>query len=163
MGFYSSRATFFSQDSALQQLLLAEFHSTPVNGHASIRRTQHRIASTFSKPHLKNSIRDFIQRCIVCQIVIPFNHSPQGLLKPLPIPGKIRNSASLDFITHLSTPAGKTVILVVVNRLSKQAHFICLTYYFTTPQVAKIFVHEIMHLHGIPAMVVPDCNPIFMS
>ena len=75
---------------------------------------------------MRKSVRTFIAGCRICQEIKPFNKAPQGLLKPLPIPGKIWDSISMDFITNLSMSAGKCTILVVVDRLSKHAHFCAL-------------------------------------
>lgn len=58
---------------------------------------------------------------------------------------------------------GKTVILIIVDRLSKQGHFIGLGSHFTAPQVADLFVREIVRLHGIPTSLISDRDPIFMS
>lgn len=150
-------------DSALQHLIISEYHNTPVGGHAGIQRTLKRLSSTFYWPGLRASIRDFIHNCTTCQTVKPFNKAPQGLLQPLPIPGKIWDSISLDFITHLPPSSGKTVILVVVDRLSKQGHFSALETHFSAPRVAEVFLKEVVRLHGVPAVVVSDRDPIFIS
>lgn len=54
------------KNTALQQLLISEYHNTRVGGHAGIRRTFHRIASTFTWPNLKKDVRDFINNCHIC-------------------------------------------------------------------------------------------------
>lgn len=107
------------ENTALQHLLISDFHNTPVGGHAGAHRTYYRIAGTFFWPLLKQQVQDFVASCRICQTVKPFNRAPQGLLQPLPLPGKIWESLSLDFIIHFPTLAGKTVILVVVDRLYK--------------------------------------------
>jgi hypothetical protein len=68
----------------------------------------------------------------------------------------------MDFITHLPASSGKTTILLVVDRLSKHAHFAALGSSFTVVQVPSIFVKEIMRLHGPPITIVSDRDPIFM-
>lgn len=154
---------FIPKASALQPLLISEYHTTPVGGHAGITRTYHRLSSTFYWPDMHKSIRDFIKSCTICQTVKSFNTAPQGLLQPLAIPGQIWESVSLDFITHLPPSAGKTVILVVVDRLSKQAHFSALANHFTAPIVAEVFVRDIIRLHGVPTSLVSDRDPVFLS
>lgn len=150
-------------NTALQHLLIFEFHNTPVGGHDGGRRTYNRIAGTFFWPSLKRQVQDFVASCRICQSVKPFNRAPQGLLQPLPLPGKIWESLSLDFITHLPSSAGKTVILVVMDRLSKQAHFSAMPSKFTALQVAEIFARDIIRLHGVPVSLVSDRDPLFMS
>lgn len=136
-------------NSALRQLLIFEYHNTPVGGHAGIQHTLHRINSTFTWPSLKKHVRDFVNSCNNCQFVKPFNRAPQGLLQPLPIPGQVWDSVSMDFITHLPPSSGKTVILVVVDHLSKQAHFSALCTKFIAVQVADIFTRDAIRLHGV--------------
>lgn len=60
-------------DSALQSLLLVEFHSTPTGGYARIHRTLSRISSIFYWTDLRRSIRDYVSRYNVCQATKPFN------------------------------------------------------------------------------------------
>ena len=150
-------------DSALQRLILTEFHNTPVGGHAGMQRTLSRIASMFYWPKMRQLVRDFVARCQVCQAIKPFNKAPQGLLQPLPIPGKIWDSISMDFVTHLPPASGKSVIMVVVDRLSKQAHFAVLPGAFNAPMVAALFIKEIVRLHGFPTIIISDRDPVFMS
>lgn len=86
----------------------------------------------------------------VSQSVKPFNRGPQGLLQPIPIPGKIWHSIAMDFITGLQPASGKATMLAVVDRLSKYAHFSALSPQFIATQVAAIMVRDVIKLHGIP-------------
>ncbi|CAM8925464.1 unnamed protein product [Rhodiola kirilowii] len=69
----------------------------------------------------------------------------------------------MDFITHLPPSKGKSVIFVVVDRLTKYAHFMALPSGFTAEMVAKAFAKEIFCLHGAPNSIVSDKDPIFLS
>lgn len=70
---------------------------------------------------------------------------------------------SLDFIEGLPKSGGKDTILVVVNKLSKSAHFLTLTHPFTAKGVAEKFVEEIIKLHGLPETIISDRDLIFIS
>lgn len=83
-----------------------------------------------------------------------FNRAPQGLLQRLPIPGKIWDCISIDFITHLPVCSGKATGLVVVDRLSKHGQFCTLGNKFTATQVAEVFICNIIKLHGFPSSIV---------
>jgi hypothetical protein len=69
----------------------------------------------------------------------------------------------MDFIGGLPKVKGKDTILVVVDRLSKGAHFMALSHPYTTRTVAAIFVNEIVKLHGFPASIISDRDRVFMS
>ncbi|CAM8990808.1 unnamed protein product [Rhodiola kirilowii] len=69
----------------------------------------------------------------------------------------------MDFVTHLPTSKGLSVILVVVDRLTKYGHFSPIAAGFTAASVARVFVRDICRLHGMPNNIVSDRDPIFMS
>jgi hypothetical protein len=67
----------------------------------------------------------------------------------------------MDFIEALPKVHGKNVILTVVNRFSKFAHFIPLSHPYTASSVARAFFTEVVRLHGIPESIVSDRDPVF--
>ena len=69
----------------------------------------------------------------------------------------------MDFIDGLPPSQGHTVIMVVVDRLTKYAHFVPLKHPYTTVSVSKAFVREIVHLHEVPISIVSDRDRIFIS
>ena len=69
----------------------------------------------------------------------------------------------MDFIQGLAKYGGKTVILVVVDRLSKYHHFCALRPPYTTSSITQIFMDNIFLLHGIPYSIVSDHNTTFTS
>ena len=105
----------------------------------------------------------FIKGCEVCQRNKYRALAPIGLLQPLPIPQLIWEEVLIDFIIGLPRSHGSKVIMVVVNRFSKYAHFILLKHPITTKMVADSFVREVVRLHGIPKAIISDRDPVFLS
>jgi hypothetical protein len=69
----------------------------------------------------------------------------------------------MDFVEGLPHVNGKSVILTVVDRLSKYVHFITLGHPYTMTSVARAFFDSIIRLHGVPRSTVSDRNPVFTS
>ena len=86
-----------------------------------------------------------------------------GTIQPLPIPPAIWRDISMDFIVGLPKLGNKSVIMVVVDCLSKYAHFCALQHPFTTSIMDQIFMHHVFKVHGIPHSIVSDRDPSFMK
>ena len=69
----------------------------------------------------------------------------------------------MDFITGLPKAQGRDCIYVVVDRLTKYAHFFPITTTYTVVQVAEVFFREGFRLHGIPRSIVSDRDSKFFS
>jgi len=69
----------------------------------------------------------------------------------------------MEFITGLPMSGNKSVIMVVVDRLSKYAHFCTLPHPFTPTLVAQYFMDQIFKLQGMPTSIVSDRDPIFTN
>nr|GEV59130.1 hypothetical protein [Tanacetum cinerariifolium] len=83
------------------QAIGAEFHSSPLGGHSGIKATVKRFTTVFCWPNVGDDVSNFIKSCSICQQVKAPNHKPYGLLQPLPIPSRVWDDLSIDFITHL--------------------------------------------------------------
>lgn len=139
---------------------MAGFHNF---GHEGVQKTMERIRRDFYWKGWKKSIQEFVSTCQICQRNKWETLQPAGLLQPLSIPTKIWADISMDFVEALPKVSGKTVILVVVDRFSKYAHFIALSHPYTAISVAQAFFRDIFRLHGIPETIVSDRDKVFCS
>ncbi|GJV69664.1 ty3-gypsy retrotransposon protein [Tanacetum coccineum] len=147
----------------LRHQLIQEAHSTPIGGHSGIKTSVSRLASSFFCPKMHTFIQAFVEMCQICQQHKYSTQKSYGLLTTLPILARVWEDISMDFITHLAASYGKTTIWVIVDRLTKFAHFLAPKPNYTTATLASLFTTEIIPLHSIPRSVVSDRDPLFLS
>jgi hypothetical protein len=113
---------------------------------------------------MKNETVEYLSKCLDCQQVKVEHQHLTGLLQPLPIPEWKWEIISMDFITGFpKTQRQNDSIMVVIDKLSKSAHFIPVKSTYKAINIAEIFMKEIFRLHGIPKMVISDRDVKFTS
>ena len=84
------------------------------------------------------------------------SQKPQGLLQPLPVPHRPLSHIAIDFVTGLPESQGKSVILTIVDRISKSAHFVPLAKLTSAKETAEIMIMNVFRLHRLPLKVTSD-------
>jgi hypothetical protein len=112
---------------------------------------------------MKQDIRNFVAECEVCQRNKGETVKSPGTLQLLSIPPNFWKDISMEFITGLPKSRNKSVIMVVVDRLSKYSHFCALQHPFTASTVAQLFMDRVFKLHGMPHSIVFYRDPTFTS
>ena len=70
----------------------------------------------------------------------------------------------MDFVTHLPwTPWRHEALWVIVDQLTKSAHFLAMQMTFTLEEFCRLYIREIIRLHGVPVFIVSDKDPIFTA
>ena len=154
---------FLEKEGEFAKRALAEGHQAPQAGHVGYKKTYNNIRKNFYWQGMKTDIARFVAECDTCQRQKVENIALPGKLQPLNIPNQKWEDISMDFITGLPKVEGKDAIWVIVDRLTKYAHFIPICCKNTAPQLAKIFMKNIYKQHGWPSRVICDRDPKFTS
>jgi hypothetical protein len=154
---------YLSKQSKLKSTVLSELHATPTAGHSGFTKTYDRVKRSFFWDGMKQDVHNFVAECDVCQCNKGETVKSPGTLQPLLIPPAIWRDISMDFIVGLPKSGNKSVIMVVVDRLSKYAHLCSLQHPFTTSTVAQLFMDQVFKLHGMPHSIVSDRDPTFTN
>ena len=108
----------------LRTSIIEQIHTSAITGHPGREITYKIIARDFFWPRMSNNIQRYIRNCDTCGRTKPWRDGLQGLLKPLPVPEQIWKEISIDFIDGLPNSQGKTSLMVVTDRLSKDVVFV---------------------------------------
>jgi hypothetical protein len=117
---------YLSKQSTLKSMVLSVLHATPTTGHSRFTKTYDRVKRSFFWDGMKHDIHNFVTECEVCKCNKGETVKSTGTLQPIPIPPAIWKDISMNFITRLPKLGNKSVIMVVLDRLSKYAHFCAL-------------------------------------
>jgi len=143
--------------------ILNSCHDHPAAGHPGQAATYELVSRDYWWPKMRHTIARYVRNCDTCARIKPARHAPYGLLKPLKVPWRRWSSVSLDLITGLPLSQGFDALLVVVECLSKMAHYIPTTTTVDSKGIAKLFFDNVFRLHGIPDSVVSDRGTQFVS
>ncbi len=138
-------------------------HSSKLACHPGATRTCMLIKQRFWWPSVARDARLFVSACPVCAAGKGSNRPPAGLLQPLSVPSRPWSHIAMDFVTGLPPSSGMTVVLTVVDRFSKAAHFIPLPKLPSARETATIVLNHVFRIHGLPVNVVSDRGPQFVS
>ena len=137
--------------------VMSESHEPPYAGHRGIQPTTQAIKLYFYWPHMQQDIEDYVSKCIVCQKVKYERGKALGLLQPLPIANLTWQSISMDFVFGLpKCTQGNNGIWTIVDRFSKQAHFLLVKKTIKATNMATLFLSQVFKHHGMPSSIVSD-------
>ncbi|GAU51985.1 hypothetical protein TSUD_417850, partial [Trifolium subterraneum] len=148
----------------LKKMIFDEGHKSGLSIHPGLVKMYQDLRKLFWWPRMHKEIAEYVYACLVCQKSKIEHQKPSGLLQPLFILEWKWDSIAMDFVGGLpKTAKGNEVIWVVVDRLTKSAHFIAIKIGTLVPKLAEIYVEQIIRLHGIPSSIVSDRDPKFTS
>ncbi|CDJ29330.1 Retrotransposon nucleocapsid protein, related [Eimeria mitis] len=148
---------------SLRTELLRKMHDHALAGHGGVNTTVERVARSLWWPRMRPSVEEYVLSCPDCQKQKPRNTLKPGFLHSLSIPDRIWTDISMDFILGLPPVRGHDSIYIVVDRLSKYAHFIPCSSTVTAEGVSQLFINHVWKLHGSPKSIIADRDPKFVS
>ena len=119
------------------------------------------VTRNYLWPGVTRDVGKYVEGCDLCQRMKNRMEELAGKLKLSEVPEKPWSHLMVDFIMKLPVVAGKDVILVVCNRLSKMTYFVATTEEILAEGITRLFRDNIWKLHGLPESVVSDREPQF--
>jgi hypothetical protein len=115
-------------------------------------------------PGLKKDVALYVSKCLTCAKVKAEHQKPSGLLQQPEIPQWKWEQITMDFVTKLPrTGKGHDSIWVIVDRLTKSAHFLPIREDYKMEKLAQIYINEIVTRHGVPISIISDRDSRFTS
>jgi len=149
---------------ALKKKLLKEAHNSTFAAHPKGRQMYHDLKAHYWWNEIKRDIADFVAWCFTYQRVKLEHKKPRGLLQPLPIPVWKCEHLTIDFVLRMpKTTKQHGSVWVIVDRMTKAAHFLAIKTTFISKQLADLYIKEIVRLHFMPLNIVSDRDTKFIS
>jgi hypothetical protein len=149
---------------ALKKKILDEAHASRYSIHPRSTKMYHDLRQQFWWTRMKREAARYVSECDTCRKVKTDYMKPGGLLQPLSIPGWKWEDISMDFIKGLPMMARKfDSIWVIVDRLSKSAHFIPIHTNYNVQKYARIYIDCVPCLHRIPKTIISDRGSQFVA
>lgn len=144
-------------DVELKRELMREAHETLYSIHPGSTKMYKDLKEQFWWNGMKKDVVKFVSRCLTYQLVKDEHQRPSGLLQSLDVPKWKWEHIAMDFVCGLSkTSKGYNSIWVIVDRLTKSVRFLPMKMTFSLDRLAKMYIDEIVRLHGTPIGIVLD-------
>jgi len=154
---------YVPKDEELRAEVIQLHHDVPAAGHGGRWKMVELVTRNYWWPEVTRDVGKYVEGCDLCQRMKNRTEEPAGKLKLSEVPQKTWSHLTVDFITKLPVVAGKNVILVVCNRLSKITHFVATTEGTSAEGLARLFRDNVWKLHGLPESVISDREPQFVA
>jgi hypothetical protein len=148
----------------LRKQIMDEAHLSKFAMHPGSTKMYQDLKQDFWWTRMKREIAKYISECDICQRVKASHLRNPGTLQPLPIPSWKWEDISMDFIVGLpNTSQRHDSIWVIVDRLTKTAHFLPVHTTYNAKKYAEVYLDQIVHLHRIPKTIISDRGAQFVA
>ncbi|GJR03483.1 putative reverse transcriptase domain-containing protein [Tanacetum coccineum] len=146
----------------LRALIMHESHKSKYSVHPGSDKMYQDMKQLYWWPNMKADIATYVSKCLTCLRVKAEHQKPSGLLVQPAIPQWKWENITMDFVTKLPrTQSGNDTIWVIVDRLTKSAHFLPMRETDPMDKLARLYLKEVVTRHGIPVSIICDRDPRF--
>ncbi|GJV37780.1 putative reverse transcriptase domain-containing protein [Tanacetum coccineum] len=148
----------------MRTINIDEAHKTRYSVHPGADKMYHDLRDMYWWLGMKRDIATYVSKCLTCSKVKAKHQRPSGLLQQPKIPEWKWDKITMDFITKLPrTKNGHDTIWVIVDRLTKSAHFLAIRDDYIIERLARLYIDEIVARHGVPVLIISDRDGRFTS
>ncbi|GJU97702.1 reverse transcriptase domain-containing protein [Tanacetum coccineum] len=148
----------------VRKLIMDEAHTSRYSVHPGADKMYYDLRDLYWWPGMKRDIAEYVSRCLTCSKIKAEHQKPSGFLQQPEIPEWKWEKITMDFVTKLpKSSSGHDTIWVVVDRLTKSAHFLPIREDYKTEKLAKIYTNEIVARHGVSVSIISDRDGRFTT
>ncbi|GJZ73104.1 putative reverse transcriptase domain-containing protein [Tanacetum coccineum] len=148
----------------LRSVIMHESHKSKYSIHPGSEKMYQDVKKLYWWPNMKADIATYVSKCLTCARVKAEHQRPSGLLVQPEIPEWKWDNITMDFITKLPRSSqGFDTIWVIMDRLTKSAHFLPIRENDPLDKLARLYLNRIVVRHGIPASIICDRDGRFTS
>ncbi|GJZ29661.1 putative reverse transcriptase domain-containing protein [Tanacetum coccineum] len=148
----------------VRTLIMDEAHKSKYSVHPGADKMYYDLRDRYWWPGMKKDIAEYVSKCLTCLKVKAEHQRPSGLLQQPEIPIWKWEGIAMDFVTKLPrTSSGHDTIWVIVDRLTKSAHFLPMREDYKMERLARLYLNEIVARHGVPISIISDRDSRFTS
>ncbi|GKB36856.1 putative reverse transcriptase domain-containing protein, partial [Tanacetum coccineum] len=148
----------------LRSVVMHETHKSKYSIHLGSEKMYQDVKKLYWWPNMNADIATYVSKCLTCARVKAEHQRPSGLLVQPEIPEWKWDNITMDFITKLpKSSQGFDTNCVIVDRLTKSAHFLPIKENDSLDKLARLYMNRIVARHGIPALIICDRDGRFTS
>ncbi|GJR41483.1 putative reverse transcriptase domain-containing protein [Tanacetum coccineum] len=148
----------------LRELIMHESHKSKYSVHPGSDKMYQDLKKLYWWPNMKAEIATYVSKCLTCAKVKAEYQKPSGLLVQPVIPVWKWENITMDFVTKLpKTSSGQDTIWVIVDRLTKSAHFLPMKETDSMEKLTRQYLKEVVSRHGVPVSIISDRDSKFTS
>ncbi|GJX98709.1 putative reverse transcriptase domain-containing protein [Tanacetum coccineum] len=161
---YFDKRIWFPLFGGLGDLIKHESHKSKYSIRTGSDKMYQDLKTLYWWPNMKVNITTYVSKCLTCAKVKAKHQKPSGLLQQPEIPEWKWKKITMDFVSGLSrTPSGYDSIWVIVDRLTKSAHFLPMKKTDSMEKLTQLYLKEIVCRYGVPVLIISDRDSRFAS